>query len=52
MPAYGIQGTFGPEIRNLVEQFNSAPPEDDLIKAKVKLNEVQDIMVKVRHTFS
>ena len=48
MPAYGIQGTFGPEIKKLVDEFNSSPPEDELNNAKQKLNEVQDIMVKVR----
>ena len=48
MPAYGIQGTFGPEIKSLVDEYNSAPPEDEINRAKQELNQVQDIMVKVR----
>lgn len=48
MPAYGLQGTFGPEIKSLVAEFNSCPPEDSLNRAKQELTQVQDIMVKVR----
>jgi vesicle-associated membrane protein 7 len=45
-PAYGLQGTFGPEIGKLMQQFNTAPPPDALRQAQHELAQAKDIMVQ------
>ncbi|KAH8823180.1 VAMP synaptobrevin-like protein [Flagelloscypha sp. PMI_526] len=45
-PAYGLQGTFGRVISDLLNQYNTAPPEDEVQRAQAELNQVKDIMVK------
>ncbi|THH03626.1 hypothetical protein EW145_g6129 [Phellinidium pouzarii] len=45
-PAYGLQGTFAPEIASLVNTFNTAPPADELVRARGELAQVKDIMVQ------
>ena len=45
MPPYGIQGSFGPTIANLMHTYNTAPPTDELTRAQNELNQVKDIMV-------
>ena len=46
IPAYGLQGTFGPTIAALVHTYNTAPPVDELTRAQTELNHVKDIMVQ------
>jgi vesicle-associated membrane protein 7 len=46
IPAYGLQGTFGPTIATLVDTYNTAPPVDELTRAQSELNHVKDIMVQ------
>ena len=46
VPAYGLQGTFGPTIATLVDTYNTAPPVDELTRAQTELNHVKDIMVQ------
>ncbi len=46
MPAYGLQGTFGPTISSLMHTYNTAPPSDELTRAQTELNQVKDIMVQ------
>ncbi|KAF8815563.1 VAMP/synaptobrevin-like protein [Phlegmacium glaucopus] len=46
MPAYGLQGTFGPTIAALVHTYNTEPPIDELTRAQTELNQVKDIMVQ------
>ncbi|KAK0443083.1 VAMP/synaptobrevin-like protein [Desarmillaria tabescens] len=46
MPAYGLQGTFGPIISSLMHTYNTAPPSDELTRAQTELNQVKDIMVQ------
>ena len=45
MPPYGLQGSFGPTIANLMHTYNTAPPTDELTRAQNELNQVKDIMV-------
>ncbi|KDQ53908.1 hypothetical protein JAAARDRAFT_38877 [Jaapia argillacea MUCL 33604] len=45
-PAYGLQGSFSPVIAQLVEQYNTSPPTDELTRAQNELNQVKDIMVQ------
>ncbi|GJE92413.1 VAMP/synaptobrevin-like protein [Phanerochaete sordida] len=45
-PAYALQGTFGPVIAQLMEQYNTAPPTDELARAQSELAQVKDIMVQ------
>ena len=46
IPSYGLQGTFGPTIAELMETYNTAPPVDELDRAKGELAQVKDIMVQ------
>ena len=46
IPAYGLQGTFGPTIATLLDTYNTAPPVDELTRAQTELNHVKDIMVQ------
>ena len=46
IPAYGLQGTFGPTIAALVHTYNTAPPVDELTRAQTELSQVKDIMVQ------
>ncbi|KAF5370067.1 hypothetical protein D9758_001388 [Tetrapyrgos nigripes] len=46
MPAYGMQGTFGPVISSLMHQYNTSPPQDEVARAQAELNQVKDIMVQ------
>jgi len=46
LPAYGLQGSFGPVIAELVQTYNTAPPIDELTRAQAELNQVKDIMVQ------
>jgi len=46
MPAHGLQGTFGPVIAELMHTFNTAPPADELDRARGELSQVKDIMVQ------
>ncbi len=46
MPPYGLQGSFGPTIANLMHTYNTAPPTDELTRAQNELNQVKDIMVQ------
>lgn len=46
IPAYGLQGTFGPTIADLVHTYNTSPPVDELTRAQTELNQVKDIMVQ------
>lgn len=46
MPAYGLQGSFGPVISSLMHTYNTAPPSDELTRAQTELNQVKDIMVQ------
>ncbi|KAI0674286.1 VAMP/synaptobrevin-like protein [Trametes maxima] len=45
-PAYALQGTFGPVIAQLVTQYNTSPPADELSRAQAELAQVKDIMVQ------
>ncbi|KIP09341.1 hypothetical protein PHLGIDRAFT_116439 [Phlebiopsis gigantea 11061_1 CR5-6] len=45
-PAYALQGSFGPVIAQLVEQYNTSPPTDELTRAQTELAQVKDIMVQ------
>lgn len=45
-PAYALQGTFGPIIAQLMEQYNTSPPTDELTRAQSELAQVKDIMVQ------
>lgn len=46
MPAYALQGSFGPTIADLMHTFNTAPPSDALHRAQNELTQVKDIMVQ------
>ncbi|KAI0946449.1 hypothetical protein AcW1_009910 [Taiwanofungus camphoratus] len=46
VPAYGLQGTFGPTIAQLMHTYNTAPPADELTRAQSELAQVKDIMVQ------
>jgi len=46
IPAYGLQGTFGPTISALMHTYNTDPPVDELTRAQAELNQVKDIMVQ------
>lgn len=46
LPAYGLQGTFSPQISSLMHTYNTAPPTDELARAQTELNQVKDIMVQ------
>ncbi|KAF9044243.1 VAMP/synaptobrevin-like protein [Panaeolus papilionaceus] len=46
IPAYGMQGSFGPTISALMHTYNTAPPADELTRAQTELNQVKDIMVQ------
>ncbi|KDR79229.1 hypothetical protein GALMADRAFT_243132 [Galerina marginata CBS 339.88] len=46
VPAYGLQGSFGPTIAALMHTYNTAPPADELSRAQNELNQVKDIMVQ------
>ncbi|KAL5532451.1 hypothetical protein ACEPAF_6021 [Sanghuangporus sanghuang] len=46
IPSHGLQQSFGPQIAALVEEFNTAPPTDELRRARGELAEVQNIMVQ------
>lgn len=46
LPAYGLQGSFGPVISSLMHTYNTAPPMDELARAQHELNQVKDIMVQ------
>ncbi|KAH8110181.1 synaptobrevin-domain-containing protein [Phellopilus nigrolimitatus] len=46
LPAFGLQGTFGPALAALVAEFNTAPPDDALGRARGELAQVKDIMVQ------
>lgn len=45
-PAYSQQGTFGPVIAQLMTQYNTSPPTDELTRAQAELAQVKDIMVQ------
>ncbi|EIW55724.1 VAMP/synaptobrevin-like protein [Trametes versicolor FP-101664 SS1] len=45
-PAYSQQGTFGPVIAQLMTQYNTNPPTDELTRAQAELAQVKDIMVQ------
>jgi len=46
LPAYGLQGSFGPTISALLNQYNTAPPADELRRAQNELDQVKSIMVQ------
>ncbi|KLO06249.1 vesicle-associated membrane protein [Schizopora paradoxa] len=46
VPAYGLQGSFSPTIKELMDTFNESPPEDEIDRAKGELAQVKDIMVQ------
>ncbi|KAH9476176.1 Vesicle-associated membrane protein 713 [Psilocybe cubensis] len=46
VPAYGLQGSFGPTIASLMNTYNTDPPVDELTRAHTELNQVKDIMVQ------
>ncbi|KXN89175.1 hypothetical protein AN958_06102 [Leucoagaricus sp. SymC.cos] len=46
LPAYGLQGSFGPVISSLMHTYNTAPPMDELARAQSELNQAKDIMVQ------
>jgi len=46
VPAHGLQGTFGPAIAELMNVYNTAPPVDELERAKGELEQVKGIMVQ------
>lgn len=46
IPAYSLQGSFGPTISALLQTYNTAPPSDELARAQNELNQVKDIMVQ------
>lgn len=45
-PSYGLQGTFGPIIAQLMNTYNTSPPTDELTRAQSELAQVKDIMVQ------
>ncbi|VDC07952.1 unnamed protein product [Peniophora sp. CBMAI 1063] len=45
-PPYAFQGSFGPTIAELMHQYNTAPPTDELQRAQAELAQVKDIMVQ------
>lgn len=45
-PAYALQGSFGPVIAQLMTQYNTNPPTDELTRAQTELAQVKDIMVQ------
>ena len=45
-PAHSLQGSFGPVIAQLVTQYNTNPPTDELTRAQTELAQVKDIMVQ------
>jgi len=46
VPAYGLQGSFAPTIAELMDSFNTSPPDDEIDRAKGELAQVKDIMVQ------
>lgn len=45
-PAYSLQGSFGPIIAQMMTQYNTNPPTDELTRAQTELAQVKDIMVQ------
>jgi len=45
-PAYGLQGSFGPIIADLMKTYNTSPPADELRRAQNELDQVKHIMVQ------
>ncbi|EIN05558.1 VAMP/synaptobrevin-like protein [Punctularia strigosozonata HHB-11173 SS5] len=45
-PAYSLQGSFGPTIASLMQEYNTSPPTDELGRAQAELAQVKDIMVQ------
>ena len=43
---HSLQASFGPTIAQLVHQYNTAPPSDELSRAQAELAQVKDIMVQ------
>jgi vesicle-associated membrane protein 7 len=46
LPAYALQGTFGPVIAQLMDTYNTSPPSDELSRAQSELAQVKNIMVQ------
>ncbi|KAI0794982.1 vesicle-associated membrane protein [Abortiporus biennis] len=46
IPAYSLQGSFGPAIAQLMDTYNTSPPTDELTRAQSELAQVKDIMVQ------
>ncbi|KAI0030541.1 VAMP/synaptobrevin-like protein [Vararia minispora EC-137] len=46
MAPYSLQASFGPTIAQLVHQYNTTPPTDELARAHAELAQVKDIMVQ------
>ncbi|EJD07782.1 VAMP/synaptobrevin-like protein [Fomitiporia mediterranea MF3/22] len=46
VPSHGLQQSFGPRLAALVDEFNTAPPTDEITRAKGELAQVKDIMVQ------
>ncbi|KZT25974.1 vesicle-associated membrane protein [Neolentinus lepideus HHB14362 ss-1] len=46
LPPYGMQGSFGPTIAQLMHQYNTSPPTDELARAQNELAQVKNIMVQ------
>ena len=46
VPAHGLQGTFSPVISELMDTYNTAPPADELSRARGELDQVKNIMVQ------
>lgn len=45
LPAYGC-ASFNPELRALLQTFNTAPPADSLASARKEIDSVRDIMTE------
>ncbi|KAL5338287.1 putative synaptobrevin-like protein Sybl1 [Aspergillus crustosus] len=45
LPAYGC-ASFNPELRSLLQTFNTAPPADSLASARKEIDSVRDIMTE------
>jgi len=46
VPAHGLQGSFSPVISELMDTYNTAPPADELNRARGELDQVKNIMVQ------
>jgi hypothetical protein len=46
MAPHALQSSFGPTIAQLVHQYNTTPPTDELSRAQAELAQVKDIMVQ------